>query len=193
MQNILYNPKQFQFHSQFQPSSDSNILHTDNYMSRTRPPQNILHTQLTIPKIFQFLASNHFLTRYLHLHITRLVHTFPQASIFCLLSRRPTTENYAFSSPPSTLLKLKLIPPYHGAQLYIPRRLSFPGNRDIRHDDPPRGRPSIVHETWKSWGGRGFQVGATSFREFTDTRERVGKIMLRNTRPTATPTGQLWR
>lgn len=100
MQNILYNPKQFQFHSQFQPSSDSNILHTDNYMSRTRPPQNILHTQLTIPKIFQFLASNHFLTRYLHLHITRLVHTFPQASIFCLLSRRPTTENYAFSSPP---------------------------------------------------------------------------------------------
>lgn len=49
--------------------------------------------------------------------------------------------------PPSALLKLKLIPPYHGAQLYIPRRLSFPGNRDIRHDDPPRGRPSIVHET----------------------------------------------
>lgn len=132
MQNILYNPKQFQFHSQFQPSSDSNILHTDNYMSRTRPPQNILHTQLTIPKIFQFLAPNHFLTRYLHLHITRLVHTFPQASIFCLLSRRPTTENYAFSSLPLSLPQTQTNSPIPwSATLYpetsfVPRKPRYP-------------------------------------------------------------------
>lgn len=96
VQNILYNPKQFQFHSQFHPDPDYNTdiatFYTDNYMSRTHPAQNIFHTQLTIPKIFQFLASNHFLTLYLHfshVHYTSRTHVSTSIHILFIISSSP--------------------------------------------------------------------------------------------------------
>lgn len=153
VQNILYNPKQFQFHSQFQPRSrlqhrHCNILHRQLYVAYTSCPKYFPHpinnTQnISIPSFKPFPNSlPTFLTCTLHVS-----NTFPQASIFCLLSRRrPTTENYAFPQPHPPPQTQTNSPIPHGEQLHT-LRLSFYqetaiSDMMIRH--------VAVHRSWTS-------------------------------------------
>lgn len=177
------------------PSPDSNILHRQLYVAYTSSPKYFTHpinnTQnISIPSFKPFPNSlSTFLISTLHVSYTRF-HKLNPYSVYYYLVVAQQLKTMRFNLPPSLSPQTQTNSTGGGSgKLHAPRRLSFPGNRDIRHDDPTTWP---VHRSWTSrprnvkivrrWSW-GFQVGATSFREFTDTRERVGKIMLRNTRP----------
>lgn len=177
------------------PSPDSNILHRQLYVAYTSSPKYFTHpinnTQnISIPSFKPFPNSlSTFLISTLHVSYTRF-HKLNPYSVYYYLVVAQQLKTMRFNLPPSLSPQTQTNSTGGGSgKLHAPRRLSFPGNRDIRHDDPTTWP---VHRSWTSrprnvkivrrWSW-GFQVGATSFREFTDTRERVGKIMLRSTRP----------
>lgn len=171
-------------------------------MSRTRPPQNISHTQLTIPKIFQFLASNHFLTLYLHfsfLHYTSRTHVSTSwiHILFIIISSSPNNwklcvSTFLLPSPP----KLKLIPGRVERQVpctetsFVPRKPRYP----TRWSDHVA-RPSIVDEPSTKRENREAVVVGISGRsnKFQGIHRHPRESWQDNVAKHATPTGQLWR
>lgn len=120
VQNILYNPKQFQFHSQFQPRSrlqhrHCNILHRQLYVAYTSCPKYFPHpinnTQnISIPSFKPFPNSlPTFLTCTLHVSNTRF-HKHPYSVYYLVVAQQLKTMRFLNPTLPH---KLKLIPPYH--------------------------------------------------------------------------------